>query len=145
MTQETNLNDAPRLKSIFNLGVKSPDAEAESRFFAAFNPDRTFFMDRSKSATGPKKVPAVEFGDVKFFFFSSLAYDGDLKEPRPGGISHVAFMVDDLDKLVAHLSSQGIEPFKGPYSVDIGDLGRRKVVFYRSPNGTILEPQELLG
>ena len=53
-------------------------------------------------------------------------------------------MVDDLDELITHLSSQGIEPFKGPYTVDVGDLGNRKVVFYRSPNGTILEPQELL-
>ena len=101
-------------------------------------------MDRSKSASGPKQVPAVEFGGVKFFFFSTLAYDGELAEPHPGGISHVAFMVDDLDELVANLSRQGIEPFRGPYEVDVGDLGRRKVVFYRSPNGTILEPQELL-
>jgi hypothetical protein len=89
-------------------------------------------------------VPAVEFGDVKFFLFSSLAYDDDLQQPHPGGISHVAFMVEDLDALVAHVSSQGFEPFKGPYTVDVGDLGRRKVVFYKSPNGTILEPQELL-
>ncbi|MBT1157163.1 VOC family protein [Aminobacter anthyllidis] len=143
MTTEQTTTE-PRLKQIFNLGVKAPDVAAESTFFAAFNPDRTFYMDRSRSASGPKKVPAVEFNGVKFFFFSSLAYDADLSEPHPGGISHVAFMVDDLDELVAHLSRQGIEPFKGPYSVDIGELGRRKVVFYRSPNGTILEPQELL-
>jgi catechol 2,3-dioxygenase-like lactoylglutathione lyase family enzyme len=134
----------PTLKEIFNLGIKAPDAEAEAEFFSAFNPDRTFIMDRSKSASGPKQVPAIEAGGVKFFFFSSLAYDNDLEQPHSGGISHVAFMVDNLDELVAHLSTQGIEPFKGPYSVDVGDLGKRKVVFYRSPNGTILEPQELL-
>jgi hypothetical protein len=144
MTANAQQTDEPRLKEIFNLGVKASDVEAEKTFFAAFNPDRTFIMDRSKSTSGPKQVPAVEIGGVKFFFFSSLAYDDELAEPHPGGISHVAFMVDNLDELVAHLSRQGIEPFRGPYSVDIGDLGRRKVVFYRSPNGTILEPQELL-
>lgn len=138
-------NTVPRLKKIFNLGVKAPDSEAEAKFFAAFNPDRAFFMERLKSPSGPTKVPAVEFGDVKFFFFPSLAYDEDLEEPRPGGISHVAFMCDDLDGLVAHLSSKGVEPFRGPYTVDVGDMGLRKVVFYRSPNGTILEPQQVLG
>lgn len=101
-------------------------------------------MDRSRATSGPRAVPAVEFGNLKFFFFSKLAYDDDLETERPGGNSHVAFMVKDLDALVAHLSVKGIEPFKGPYSVDVGDLGKRKVVFYKSPNGTLLEPQELL-
>ena len=50
MTETTNAQ--PRLKEIFNLGIKAPDAEAESEFFSAFNPDRTFFMDRSKSTAG---------------------------------------------------------------------------------------------
>jgi hypothetical protein len=145
MDDQSGNSTIPRLKHIFNLGVKAPDAEAESKFFAAFNPDRTFYMERLKSPSGPSRVPAVEFGDVKFFFFPNLAYDQDLEEPRPGGISHVAFMCDDLDLLVSHLSSQGVEPFRGPYTVDVGDMGLRKVVFYRSPNGTILEPQQLLG
>lgn len=144
MTATTETIDGPRLKEIFNLGIKAADPEAEMGFFAAFNPDRTFIMDRSKSAAGPKQVPAIEAGGVKFFFFSSLAYDGDLPQPHSGGVSHVAFMVDNLDQLVAHLEKQKVLPFRGPYTVDVGDLGRRKVVFYRSPNGTILEPQELL-
>jgi catechol 2,3-dioxygenase-like lactoylglutathione lyase family enzyme len=144
MERQSGGAEKPRLKKIFNLGVKAPDSEAEQRFFAAFNPDRTFFMERLKSPSGPSKVPAVEFGDVKFFFFPSLAYDEDLEKPHPGGISHVAFMCDDLDALVEHLSLQGIEPFRGPYTVDVGEMGNRKVAFYRSPNGTILEPQQLL-
>jgi hypothetical protein len=53
-------------------------------------------------------------------------------------------MVDKLDEVVANLERQGIKPLKGPYVADNGDLGRRKVAFYRSPNGTIIEPQELL-
>jgi hypothetical protein len=135
----------PRLKQLFNLGVKAPDSEAETKFFSAFNPDRNFYMERRNSPSGAAKVPAVEFGGVKFFFFQSLAYDELLEAPHPGGIGHVAFLCDDLDALVAHLSGQGIEPFRGPYTVDVGDMGLRKVVFYRSPNGTVLEPQEVVG
>ena len=144
MTHMDPSQDKTRLKEIFNFGIKAKDVEAEKEFFAAFNPDRTFVMERAKSPSGAAQVPAIEMGGVKFFFFSSLAYDEQLPAPHPGGISHVAFMVDDLDGLVESMSSQGIEPFRGPYVVDVGDLGQRKIVFYRSPNGTILEPQELI-
>jgi catechol 2,3-dioxygenase-like lactoylglutathione lyase family enzyme len=132
------------MNEMFNLGIKVNDVDAEKKFFDAFNPDRRFFLDRSKAASGPKQVPAIELGKVQFFFFSTLSYDADLPEPHPGGISHVAFMVDNLDDVVANLERQGIKPLKGPYVADNGDLGRRKVAFYRSPNGTIIEPQELL-
>jgi catechol 2,3-dioxygenase-like lactoylglutathione lyase family enzyme len=134
----------PKMNEMFNLGVKAMDVEAEVTFFSAFNPERYFFLDRAYAKTGPKKVPAVELGKVKLFFFESLAYDGELGEPHPGGISHVAFMVDNLDDVVANLKRQGYEPLRGPYVADNADLGRRKVAFYRSPNGTIIEPQELL-
>jgi catechol 2,3-dioxygenase-like lactoylglutathione lyase family enzyme len=131
----------PRLNEIFNLGIKAPDPEAETKFFAAFNPDRSFMVERRHAGT---TMPAVEISGVKFFFFPSLAYDADLPEPHPGGIGHVSFMVDSLDQTMAHLEKQGIKPFKGPYSADMGELGKRRVAFYRSPNGTIIEPQELV-
>ena len=81
---------------------------------------------------------------VKFFLFPALAYDNDLPNPIEGGVGHVSFIVEDLEDLVASLTSQGIEPLRGPYISDVGELGRRKVAFYRSPNGTIIEPQELM-
>lgn len=132
------------LKEVFNFGIKANDVDAEVEFFDAFNPQRKFVVDRSKATYGPKEVPAVEVGGTKFFFFKDLAYDGELSEPHPGGISHVAFMVDNLDDFIADLELKGLMPFRGPYVADIGDLGKRKVVFYKSPNGTILEPQQLL-
>lgn len=144
MTQSAARPNEPRLNELFNLGVKANDVEAEKVFLDAFRPERRFFLDRSKAATGPKQVPAVELGGVKFFLFSNLTYDADLPQPHPGGISHVAFMVENLDDLVANLERQGIKPLRGPYVTDTGDLGRRKLAFYRSPNGTIIEPQELL-
>lgn len=144
MTSSAGRPNEPRLNELFNLGIKANDVEAEKAFFEALCPDRHFFLDRSKAATGPKQVPAIELGGVKFFFFSTLSYDADLPQPHPGGISHVAFMVDNLDEVVANLDRQGIKPLRGPYVADNGDLGRRKVAFYRSPNGTIIEPQELL-
>ena len=71
MTEIAHRTGEPRLKEIFNLGVKASDVEAEKAFFAAFNPDRTFVMNRSKSPSGVSQVPAVEIGGIKFFFFSN--------------------------------------------------------------------------
>ncbi|MBX9451523.1 MAG: VOC family protein [Mesorhizobium sp.] len=146
MTENNSANatSGGKMNTLFNLGVKTPDSAAEEAFFAAFNPDRKFFLDRSYAKTGPKKVPAIELGQVKFFFFETLAYDEDLPAPQAGGISHVAFMVDSVDKVVENLRQKGYEPLRGPYTVDNGDLGHRKVVFFRSPNGLIIEPQELV-
>lgn len=132
---------APRLNQIFNVGVKAPDAEAELAFFSAFSPDRTFTVERRHAGT---TMPAVEIAGVKFFFFAGLAYEDALPAPHPGGIGHISFMVDSLADMMAHLDAAGIKPFKGPYDADMGELGRRRVAFYRSPNGTIIEPQELL-
>jgi catechol 2,3-dioxygenase-like lactoylglutathione lyase family enzyme len=69
---------------------------------------------------------------------SSLSYDGDLPKPQPGGVSHVSFMVDDLDELLAHLATKGVKPFKGPYEGSLGELGKRMVAMFRSPCGTML-------
>jgi catechol 2,3-dioxygenase-like lactoylglutathione lyase family enzyme len=144
MSETEHRSKEPHLNELFNIGVKAPDVEAEKAFFEAFNPSRHFFLDRTKSTVGPKMVPAVEVGKVSFFLFSSLSYDGDLPQPQPGGISHVAFMVDSMDALVANLAKHGYKPLRGPLVFENADLGRRKVAFFRSPNGTIIEPQEQL-
>lgn len=56
------------------------------------------------------------------------------------GVTHAAFIVDDLDELVAMLNREGIRITEGP--VVYG--GRRKVIFIRDPDGTVLEFNELL-
>ncbi|MEO1082056.1 MAG: VOC family protein [Pseudomonadota bacterium] len=59
---------------------------------------------------------------------------------KPPGITHVAFVVDDLDALAAHLMRTDIAITEGPLM--IGE--RRRVLFIRDPDGNVLEFDELL-
>lgn len=129
----TSVNTKPTLEALFNISIKAPDLEAEIRFLSAFNPDSI-----SKVSFGPKEIDCVEIGGVKMFLFPSLSYEADLPAPHPGGIGHTSFMVEDLNELLAHLETQGIKPFRGPYEGQLGALGKRMVAMFRSPNGTLV-------
>jgi lactoylglutathione lyase len=56
------------------------------------------------------------------------------------GVTHVAFVVERLDELLARLATLNIPLTGGPevYS------GRRRVIFIRDPDGNVLEFNELL-
>jgi catechol 2,3-dioxygenase-like lactoylglutathione lyase family enzyme len=120
-------------ESIFNIGIKAPNIEEELKFLSAFNPEKVF-----KVKFGPKEIDAVELGGIKLFLFPTLSYEADLPQPHRGGVGHVSFMVDDLDELLEDLESAGIKPFRGPYEGQLGELGKRMVAMFRSPNGTLV-------
>lgn len=56
------------------------------------------------------------------------------------GVTHAAFVVDDMDDLAAMLRREGIRITEGPVIYS----GRRKVIFIRDPDGNVLEFNELL-
>lgn len=133
MAENEQSSGKHHFEEIFNIGVKAPDLEKEIAFLSAFNPDRVY-----KVKFGPKEIDAVEMGGVRFFLFPTLSYEGDLPRPHNGGIGHVSFMVDDLNELLADLDRHGIKPFRGPYEGQLGELGKRMVAMFRSPNGTLV-------
>lgn len=82
--------------------------------------------------------------------YINLIFNG---EPRPEGrnilqdepvyhpgVTHAAFIVDDLGAFVAMLHREGIRITEGPVLYG----GRRKVIFIRDPDGTVLEFNEML-
>jgi hypothetical protein len=133
MDKDSSSKDGPGLESIFNIGIKAPNLEEELKFFAAFNPDKTY-----KVSFGPKTIDAVEISGIRFFLFPALSYDAHLPQPHNGGIAHMSFMIDNLDAMLASLESKGIKPFRGPYEGQLGELGKRMVAMFRSPNGTLI-------
>lgn len=133
VSMSENSNTKPQLEALFNIGIKAENLEEELKFLKAFNPDKV-----SKVQFGPKEIDAIELGGVKMFLFQTLSYDSYLPSPHPGGIGHASFMVENLDDLLTHLESQGIKPFRGPYEGQLGELGKRMVAMFRSPNGTLV-------
>lgn len=133
MEDKTQGSPKSHFEAIFNIGVKAQNIEEELKFLSAFNPDKIY-----KVKFGPKEIDAVEIGGIRFFLFNALSYDSYLPKPHPGGVSHLSFMVDDLDALLADLEGAGIKPFRGPYEGQLGELGSRMVAMFRSPNGTLV-------
>ena len=67
----------------------------------------------------------------------NILQDEPIKFP---GVTHAAFVVEDLDDLIARLSALNIPLTGGPeiYS------DRRRVIFIRDPDGNVLEFDELI-
>lgn len=67
----------------------------------------------------------------------NVLQDEPIKLP---GVTHAAFVVDDLDAMMAELKARNIPLTGGP---DIYS-GRRRVIFIRDPDGNVLEFNELI-
>lgn len=136
----------PLFEAMFNVGVKAPDLDAEVAFMRAFAPESVERVQRNADF-GPKEIVSVMLGGSRFFLFPQTVYDDQLAARNasfPGGIGHVSFMTADLDAVLGAAAAAGIEPLLGPYEVLPQGHGRRRVAFFRSPNGTILEAQQMV-
>lgn len=77
------------------------------------------------------------FNGVKQPDGRNILHDEALKYP---GVTHAAFIIDDMDDLLSILERENIRITGGPDTYS----GRRKVVFIRDPDGNVLEFNEIL-
>jgi len=68
---------------------------------------------------------------------ANVLLDAPVKLP---GITHPAFIVDDLDALQALLARHGISVTEGPHAIG----PRRIALFIRDPDGNVLEFNQLI-
>lgn len=63
--------------------------------------------------------------------------------PNTVGLRHLALRVDDMAAAVAHLQRHGVALFGEPVEVPAGvvrhDAGKKTLVYFRDPDGVILE------
>lgn len=67
----------------------------------------------------------------------NILQDDSLKYP---GMTHAAFITDDLESLIETLNRENITITGGPYIYS----DRRKLIFVRDPDGNVLEFNEIL-
>lgn len=135
------------LKRFMNLGVRAPDIEAELGFLEAFGASE---VTKSERLHEGKKVERfhLHLGSTKLTLFRRATYDDALDalgEARGGGIGHVAFEVEDTASIVRALAAKGIHPLIPTFQTPPGPNGpAKRVTYFRSPNGTIVETQEVI-
>ena len=128
-----------RIKDYEHVGIRVTDREISTRFFGKLGfreesdlPDH----EANEMVNDDGVFINLIFNGVKRPSNRNVLQDEPVKYP---GVTHAAFVVDDLDSLMATLAREDIPITEGP--IDIG--GRRRVIFIRDPDGNVLEFNEL--
>jgi catechol 2,3-dioxygenase-like lactoylglutathione lyase family enzyme len=131
-----------KVGQIDHVGIRVTDRERAQRFYEQLG----FRIDPDEESPRSRSCGLVNDAGARI----NLIYNG--REPAGGnvlmdvaekwpGYTHAAFIVDDLDALVAWFEANGVAITEGP---SVFGHGRRKVCFVRDPDGNVLEFDELL-
>lgn len=66
----------------------------------------------------------------------NILFESEASAP---GVTHPAFIVENLDQVIALCEQHGLQITEGPLTID----GRRRALFIRDPDGNVLEFDEL--
>ena len=124
-----------RITAYDHVGIRVSDRARALAFYATlgFVPDPLFTSDR---------VAEIVAGEVRLnLIFNGLARSANILLDEPfkwPGLTHAAFVVDNLGELVEWASREGVAITEGPV-----DWGRRITCFVRDPDGNVLEFNQL--
>jgi len=141
------MNNTPPTQSICpahatayeHVGIRVSDPERARRFYErlGFHEELRFDDYANEMATPAGVRINLVFNGTACKDAKNVLQDEPVKLP---GITHVAFVVEDLDALVTWLNAAGIVITEGPEPI-----GPRRVgLFIRDPDGNVLEFNQLL-
>ena len=88
----------------------------------------------------PNQGPRIEL--LCYISPEGKVLDG-LTLPNTCGLRHIAFRVDNLDSIVEKMKSAGVEFFSEPVEVPLQTVthvaGRKRLCYFKDPEGTLLE------
>lgn len=129
-----------RVTSYEHVGIRVTDRQRATEFYEAFG-----WREEIDLPEHHANEMVNENGVYINLIFNGTPRKGarnvlqDEKVKHPG-MTHAAFIVDDLDALIAKLSREDIQITDGPHIYS----DRRRLIFVRDPDGNVLEFNELL-
>lgn len=139
-TKPTTQSTCPAHATAYeHVGIRVSDPDPARRFYErlGFHEEIRFDDYANEMATPAGVRINLIFNGAARAGARNMLQDEPVKWP---GITHVAFVVDDLDALVSWLNDAGIAITEGP-----GPIGPRRVgLFIRDPDGNVLEFNQLL-
>lgn len=129
-----------RILAYEHVGIRVTDSETAVRFYKMLGFSNVLDLPEhhANEMTNDAGVTInLIFNGVKRDNNRNILLDEPVKWP---GMTHPAFIVDDLDALLAMLHREGVRITEGPHL--IGE--RRRAFFIRDPDGNVLEFNELL-
>jgi lactoylglutathione lyase len=126
--------------AIDHLGIRVSDRERSIAFYERLGFRQTAFF-REHQANEMETAAGVRinliFNGARLPKAHNVLLDAPIKLP---GITHPAFIVDDLGALAQWLKDEGIHITEGPERIG----PRRIALFIRDPDGNVLEFDQLL-
>jgi lactoylglutathione lyase len=129
-----------RILAYEHVGIRVTDRETAVRFYKMLGFSNVLDLPEhhANEMTNDAGVTInLIFNGVKRDNNRNILLDEPTKWP---GMTHPAFIVDDLDGLLTKLHREGVRITEGPHL--IGE--RRRAFFIRDPDGNVLEFNELL-
>lgn len=136
-----------KLTELFYVGGRAHDLEAEVEFLRIFEPESVGWGEGDHQEVRGVRRAMVTLGGTRLYFSGRKLFDPHLAQlglPVREGITHVGFLTDDLDALIAAAAEHGVEPFIGPYETSSTLFGVRRFAFFLAPSGWVLEVQQPL-
>jgi catechol 2,3-dioxygenase-like lactoylglutathione lyase family enzyme len=134
-----NVNDLPAAKAFFlDLGLEvQGEEEMEGEWL-----DQLLGLKDVKTSVAFMSMPEGQ-ASLELVKYDRPSDEKDLEPPLANalGIRHIAFVVDDLEAMVAKLKAQGQEFFSEIYNYE----DTYKLCYVRGPEGMILELAEQIG
>jgi lactoylglutathione lyase len=130
-----------KVKSYEHVGIRVTDRDAARAFYQKLGWHEEIDLPEHHANEMVNEAGVyinLIFNAVKRPDNRNILQDEPLKYP---GVTHAAFIIDDMDDLVGLLAREKIRITDGPVEYS----GRRKVLFIRDPDGNVLEFNELLG
>ena len=129
-----------KLKAIDHIGIRVSDRFISVAFYESLGFRQTdYFVDHQANEMETPFGVRINliFNAAKQPQSKNVLLDEPIKLP---GITHPAFIVDNLDAMAAWLIASGIAITEGPELIG----PRRRALFIRDPDGNVLEFDELL-
>ena len=136
MQQQSPLNVS--IKSFDHVGIRVSDRERAIRFY-----QRLGFKETARFEAYEANEMESEGGVRINLIFNAarsshnVLLDAPIKQP---GITHPAFVVDDIQRLTRWLAAEGIDITEGPHPIG----PRRIALFIRDPDWNVLEFNQLI-
>ena len=138
MNQQTN---PARILAYDHIGIRVSDKNRAMSFYQAlgFVESASFPSFEANEMLSPDGVRInLIFNGARLPDAHNTLLDAPVKLP---GMTHPAFIVDDLQVLEAWLGERGIVITEGPHPIG----PRRVALFIRDPDGNVLEFNQLIG
>lgn len=129
-----------RILAYDHIGIRVSDRRRAMAFYQAlgFVESASFPLFEANEMLSPDGVRInLIFNGARAPDAHNVLLDAPIKRP---GMTHPAFIVDDLQALEAWLDEQGIVVTEGPHPIG----PRRVALFIRDPDGNVLEFNQIV-